>query len=252
LAAAGLAFLGYGAVLAWSSKSAPAVLAIGGIFLFFALVLPIDWEKMVLKFGGMSLEVVRAKAAQEMLAQMLDRLPPEAREELVQADDLPAALGWVAPGEDAVPEQPTPAVPQPAGASSRQRRTRLIDNLMTRPAFASHEAHSDWVRLTLKRQAPTNDADLAVTCAVRKPDGEFLIGIPRLVSPTEPPVILGAWPRGGPWLNYEAIFPDFFPSDSDEPPPGTYNVIWGTLAQPGGRAHVLATDQFEWPPAGDS
>jgi len=90
---------------------------------------------------GMSLEVVRAKAAQEMLAQMLDRLPPEAREELVQADDLPAALGWVGPGDDAVPEQPTPVVPQPAGASSRQRRTRLIDNLMTRPAFSSHEAH---------------------------------------------------------------------------------------------------------------
>jgi hypothetical protein len=245
LTVAGLAFLGYGAVLAWNAKSAPAVLAIGAVFLFFALVLPIDWQRMVLKLGSASVEVERAKAeaAQETLA----RLPTVVRQQLVQPEDLPTALGWVFPS-NAPPEQPTPAVAQPAGASPSESRARLIENLLTMPAFASHETFTDWVRLNLKRQTPQTDADLAVTCAVRKPDGEFLVGVPRLVSPTEPPVILGGWPRGGNWLMYEAVFPDFFATEADVLPPGTYNVIWGTLAQPGGRAHVLATDRFEWPP----
>jgi hypothetical protein len=92
--------------------------------------------------------------------------------------------------------------------------------------------------------------DPAVACAIRKPGGEFMVGVPRLVSPTEPPMILGAFPRGGTWLSYEAIFPDFF-TDADEKeefPDGRYVVIWGTLVREGRRSHVLATDAFSWPP----
>ena len=88
----------------------------------------------------------------------------------------------------------------------------------------------------------------AVVCSVRKPDGVFLTGIPRLVGSAEPPTILGSFSRSGSWLNYEATFPDFFAPKDVELPEGRYQVIWGTVAPPGGRAHVLAQDSFDIAP----
>jgi hypothetical protein len=134
-----------------------------------------------------------------------------------------------------------------AGATARGAPSLLLESLRVRPAFASNEASDGRIRLRLKRQAPPTDADLAIACAIRKPGGAYLVGVPRLVGPTGPPMILGGWPRGGQWLHYEAIFPDLFAGADDDLPPGTYAVAWGTLARPGGRAHVLATDSFEWP-----
>jgi hypothetical protein len=60
----------------------------------------------------------------------------------------------------------------------------LVKDLLTRPAFASHEVFDGWISLRLKRLTPLTDADLGVTCSVRKPGGEFLVGVPRLVGPT--------------------------------------------------------------------
>jgi len=251
LTAVGLAFLAYGAVLAWDAHSTAVVLAIGSIFLFFALVLPIDWERLNLKLWGASLEVERAKVAQETLAS----LPREVQRELVQQEQLEPAE--VVPEVESAPPEEVPAPAAGGGAAgahgggSAAARSRLIEDLRTRPAFASHEVFDGWIRLRLKRLAPPSDAELAVTCIVRRPGGEFLVGVPRLVGSAEPPMILGAFPRGGAWLNYEATFPDFFATEDEELPPGTYTVIWGTLLREGGHANVLAMDSFEWPPASE-
>jgi hypothetical protein len=188
LAVVALAFLGYGAVLAWDTPSTVAVLSTGAVFLFFALVLPVDWERLALKLWGASVEVERAKAAQETLA----NLPPDAWRQLVRPEEFaPEEL----PAESEPPtEEPAAALPPPA-RSARKARSRLLENLMARPAMASHEVSDGWIRLRLNREAPATDADLAVACAIRKPGGEFLVGVPRLVGPTEPPMILVAYPR---------------------------------------------------------
>jgi len=207
------------------------------VFLFFGLVLPVDWERLALKLWGASVEVERAKAAQETLA----GLPPDVRLQLVRPEE-----------ELAPPEEPEPApASAPPARPARGAPSPLLESLRVRPAFASNEASDGRIRLRLKRQAPPTDADLAIACAIRKPGGAYLVGVPRLVGPTGPPKILGGWPRGGQWLHYEAIFPDFFAGADDDLPPGTYAVVWGTLARPGGRAHVLATDSFEWPVPAD-
>jgi hypothetical protein len=127
----------------------------------------------------------------------------------------------------------------------------LAEHLLTRPAFASHETEAGWVRLHLKRLAPSTDDAVAVTCAIRKPGGELLVGVPRLVGPADPPTILGTFARRGSWLHYEAIFPDFFvEADADtELPAGRYFVHWATVPPPGGRPHILASDSFDWPTA---
>src|SRR4051812_43209967 len=85
MTAVALVFLGYGAVLAWHAHSATAVLAVGAIFLFLGLVLPTDWDRLVFRLPGASLEVERAKAAQEALAS----LPEKAQRELLPVEGLP-------------------------------------------------------------------------------------------------------------------------------------------------------------------
>jgi hypothetical protein len=249
LAVVALAFLGYGAVLAWDTRSTVAVLSMGAVFLFFALVLPVDWQRLALKLWGASVEVERAKAAQETLANLPQDAWRQAWRQLVRSEELPPEE---LPAEIEPPAEEPAAAPSPPARPAREARSRLLlESLRARPAMASHEVSDGWILLRLKREAPATDADLAVACAIRKPGGEFLVGVPRLVGPTEPPMILGAYPRGGSWLHYEATFPDFFTSDDEELAPGIYTVIWGTLARPGGRAHVLATDSFEWPPRTD-
>lgn len=238
LAGVGLVFLVYGAVIAWREKSAYALLAIGAVFLVLGLVIPPDWQKLVLKLWSVSLEVdrERAQAAQETLA----AVPPEAREQLLPAEDLPAALGWAGANEPPAPETATPPR-EPA-------LERLAEYLLTRPAVPSHEPlEGGGVRLQLKRKAPVTDPDLAVACSVRKPNGDFLVGVPRLVGPAEPPMVF-SWSRGGSWLTYEATFPDFFASDDENLPAGIYMAIWGTVAREGTRSHILGSDRFEWTP----
>jgi hypothetical protein len=213
--------------------------------LFLGLVLPVDWRRLMLKVGSAEVAVERAEAAQETLAS----LPREAQRELLPAEGLPTGEEPLEGEGDGLTEEEAVEAAEAAGELT-EARAQLIRNLLTTPAFASHERGTRWVQLRLKRQAPETDSDLAVACAIRKPGGEFMVGVPRLVSPTEPPMILGAFPRGGTWLSYEAIFPDFF-TDADENeefPDGRYVVIWGTLAREGRRSHVLATDAFSWPP----
>ena len=78
------------------------------------------------------------------------------------------------------------------------------------------------------------------------PNGEFTGAIPRLVGPSEPPQVFGV-DRPGSWLEYEAVFPDFFGIAPDQLGEGRYLVFWGTVARAGGRPHVLASDAFDWP-----
>jgi hypothetical protein len=145
LAALGLAFLVYGAVLAWRAHDATIVLTVGVLLLFFGLVLPVDWSKLALKFGSASLEVERARAAQETLAS----LPPDAQRQLVQPEH-------VAPEAD----EGAPALPPPAQPVADLARVReaLIERLTTQPAFASHEVSGEgWIRLRLKRRTTPSE-----------------------------------------------------------------------------------------------
>jgi hypothetical protein len=242
LAGLGVIFLLYGAVLAWHPQDATTVLAVGAVFFLVALVLPADWSNLTFALpGGPSVKIERAaNSAQGQLA----ALPAAERQQLAP------------PADEAEPqaEQPqeteaTPTVGVEADVD--ERRTAYARAHYRRPAFASHESLGrDWLRLRLVRHIPPTLEPGAVTCAVRKPgDADFRVSVPRLVGPTSPPSLLGVTlNRPGVWLEYEATFPDFFFAREDELPNGQYVAIWGIVPQVGGRAHVLASDVFAWPP----
>src|SRR5205823_4775911 len=92
LVAVGLGFLAYGAVLAWHTHAATAVLAVGTLFSFLALVLPSDWSKLALNFPGGSVEVERARAAQDILLSL-----PHSAQDQLNGEALVAEIADQAP-----------------------------------------------------------------------------------------------------------------------------------------------------------
>lgn len=256
VAALGLAFLAYGCLLAWKASSADLVLGVGAVLLLLAFLVPADWRKLTVGLpGGGSLEVERAEAAQEALRS----LPHELQQEIVQAEALPeleapaeAVANEGGDGDGVAAGQPEPA-PAPPAEPAESPAERLARFLITQDAFATHETATRWLQLRLKRRVDLASSPTPVTCAVRKVGGGWAVGVPRLTGAGDPPRLFGTTTvaRAGTWLEYQAVFPDFFmEAGADvevEFPPGEYVVYWGTPTSTGG-VHLLATDRFGWPP----
>ena len=213
------------------------MLGAGIVLIFLAFVLPSDWSKLALNFPGGSVEVERARAAQDTLL----ALPHSAQEQL----DSEALVAGVA-------EQTPEEVGAGAADNLAETRERLAARLADTRAVASHDEFEGWIRLRLKRRLALGEGATGVICAVRKPNGTLFSGVPRLIGPVTPPLVLGLPLRSGPWVDYEITFPDWFTDeDADSLTSGSYLALWGTVPA-AGRPHVLATDNFEWPVSAES